>query len=316
MELNKLKIVLAVLCAAITGLLKPLIAGAFGISPPHIINDRLYPGAYFEQQITLSRPAGEAAVNCKIDFNLPGFENWIEVEPGEEFAIPEGERIVKIKAKVNVPKNAAPSYKKGNLRVTVAPQQETGKINIVLGAQIDVDLAVTNEKIDDFAVRQVKIPDIETGWKIIVYSRIENTGNIENAPDKVLLKVYDSGHKNLIKAAQTSKLQKIKPFQTGETLAFFKIPLEVGQYWGEAQIYKGKDVIWEEKAIFTVRESGTLPPQPKEPRFVNLNKKTVIAAAITGILFLVLIVYFIAEFAKKRSKKRRNIFSRILRKKR
>lgn len=308
------KIIFVFFCAVITGLFKPVITGAFGISPPQVINDRLFPGAYLEQQITLSRTDSDKPVNCKIEYNIPGFEDWIAIDPGLDFIIPAGERVSKIKVKVTVPKNAKPSRKKGNLRITVAPQQEIGKVNIVLGAQIDIDLTVTDEKIGDFLVRQVKIPDLEAGWKVIVIMKIENKGNIDNAPDKVALKIYDSGHKNIIQEVETKKIQKIKPFKTEDVLAFFKTPLPVGQYWGEAQIYKNGEIVWEEKAIFTVREKGTLPPQPKEPLFINIDQKTIILAGAIGILLLLSAVYLLFKLkSKKQSKKsgKKNPFSKI-----
>ena len=279
-------------------------ADAFGISPPQVINDRLYPGAHYEQKITLSRTDSDQAVLCKAEINAPGFEKWISIDPGATFTIPQGQRIQVMMVKIDVPKDAKPTRNRGSIKVTVAPAAQEGVINIVLGAQIDVDLTVTSEKVSEFTVKQVRIPDIEIGWKTIVGIKLKNEGNIKNAPDKVVLSVYDSSHKKLIKTVETKKIQKIEPFQTEEVLTFFKVPLALGQYWGEANVYKNGQVIWVEKVIFTVRPKGSLPPQQSEPLFVNVDRNTVIIVSLVGLIIAAVLIYAALRFLKTKKKRK------------
>lgn len=283
----------------------PHSARAFGISPPQVINDRLYPGARFEQKITMSRTDIERPVSCKAEISASGFENWITIDPGTEFTIPQGQKIQVMTVKVNVPGNAKPTRKRGTIKVTAAPATQEGIINIVLGAQIDIDLTVTAEKISELKVLQVKIPDIEIGWKSMVILKSQNTGNIPAAPDKVVLSIYDYNQKKPVKTVQTKNLQKIPPFETGEILAFFKTSLPLGNYWGQASIYKAGKIIWEEKTVFSVKPKGTLPPQPKEPLFANLDKKILVGAAVLGAMVLAFLIYFLIKTIKTKKRKRR-----------
>jgi hypothetical protein len=280
---------------------------AFGISPPQVINDRLVPSAHYEQLITMSRAEADQEVVCTVEMNLPGFENWVTFDPGQSFVIPKGEKIARLNVKVDVPKDAKPGRSRGTIRVTVAPtQKETGKINIVLGAQIDVDLTITSEQINEMEVKQVKMPDLEEKWKVLVNMRVENKGNTDVGPDKVTLDIYDSSFKQLIKSGEKTRLSKVKAFQTGEILAFFKADLPIGQYWGDVKVYKAGEIVWEEKAIFTVKEKGTLPPQPKEPFFDSIGIDPKWAVAVLFVLIVISITLVLLKInggGKRRLKK-------------
>lgn len=260
-----------VLSFIIVWYLLPLVAKAFGISPPHVINDRLFAGSHYEQKISLSRVDTGEELNCEVEFDTPGFENWFTVTPSKTFPFPKGEKVTQMFVKVDVPKDAKPGRFRGSIRVRVVPKEkEEGRITIVLGARIDVDLTVTSEKFTEFQVRRVQIPDLEEGWTIEIKMKIENKGNVKVAPDKVTLDIYDSSHKELLKSAETTKLSKIKPFETKEISAFLKAKLAVGQYWGEAKIYRGEEVAWHEKVIFTIKPKGSLPPRAGT-KFIGLS---------------------------------------------
>ncbi len=283
--------------------LLPLAAGAFGISPPHVINDRLFAGSHYEQKISLSRVNTDEELNCEVEFNTPGFENWFTVTPSNFFSFPEGEKVTEMFVKVDVPKDAEPGRFRGSIRVRIVPKEkEEGKITIVLGARIDVDLTVTSEKFTEFQVRRVKILDLEEGWTIEVKMKIENKGNVKIAPDRVTIDVYDSGHKDLLKSAETKKLSKIEPFETKEISAFLKAKLAVGQYWGEVKVYKGEEIIWHEKAIFTVKPKGSLPPRPGAG-FIGLS---IWIWIVIGLIILAAICYGVwrFKFRKRKLKKK------------
>ena len=284
-------------------LLSAQTADAFGISPPHVINNELFPGAHFEQQITLSRTDPEQPVHCQVESDIPGFTNWVTFDPGDSFDIAAGQKIAVLNVKVDVPNNAKPGRRTGTLKITAAPAQETGKINIVLGAQIDVDLTVTSEKFAVMAVKQVKINDIEPGWKVKVDIKIENQGNTAIAPDRVSLDVYDSGYKNIIFSEHQDSVAKVKPFTTQEVSAYFpEKNLKLGQYWGDVKVYKGGDIAWEEKAIFTVQPKGTLPPQPAEPLLdvvANLPQWAQYAGIGAAAVLLLVVIFFIVLRIKK-----------------
>jgi len=279
--------------------LLPLTAEAFGISPPHVINDRLSAGSHYEQGISLSRVDTDEELNCEVEFNTPGFENWFTINPSKVFPFPKGEKVTRMFVKVDVPKDAKPGRFRGSISVRIVPKEkEEGKITIVLGARIDVDLTVTSEKFTEFQVRRVKIPDLEEGWTVEVRMKIENKGNVKIAPDKVALDIYDSSHKDLLESVEATKLSKVEPFETKEISVFLKAELAVGQYWGEVKVYKGEEVAWHEKAIFTVKPEGTLPPRPKAG-FTGLS---IWIWIIVGLIVLTGVGYGVWKFKFKKRK--------------
>jgi len=289
-----------VLSLALINCLLPLTAEAFGISPPHVINDRLFAGSHYEQRISLSRVDTDEELNCEVEFNTPGFENWFTVSPSKFFPFPKGEKVTRMFVKVDVPKDAKPGRYRGSISVKIVPKEkEKGKITVVLGARIDVDLTVTSEKFTEFQVRRVQIPDLEEGWTVEIRMKIENKGNVKIAPDKVALDIYDSSHKNLLESTETTKLSKVEPFETKEISAFLKANLAVGQYWGEVKIYKGEEVAWHEKAIFTVKPKGTLPSRAGTG-FAGLN---IWIWAVIGLIILIGVIYGFWKFKFKKKKK-------------
>jgi hypothetical protein len=200
-------------------------AGAgFGISPPYVINDRLYPGAHYEQKIVLSRGDPNEDLKAEITIDAPEIENWFSFVPGKEFLLPKGQQQVAMTVSVDVPKDAKYKNYKGYIYVKTAPVEEEKKagVAILLGARIDVDLTVTELKIIDFKIRDLRIPNSEEGfywWKIKLPGKIkflmnvENIGNTEAAPDKVEIEIYDLSWNNLLYKGEDKSLKKIKPFE-------------------------------------------------------------------------------------------------------
>lgn len=232
----------------------------FGISPPYVINDKLLPGSHYEQKITLVRGEPNEDLKAEITIDAPEIESWLTIEPGKEFILAKGQQQMPMIVKVDVPKDADFGNYQGYIRIRTAPlEAEKGKVSVVLGARIDVDLTVSEKGLFDFLVRSVDIPDLEEkGWpikyfmKIKVLMKIENTGNVEGSPNRVLLDVYDNTGKNLLESKDDTKLEKIKPFETKEIFAEFPTKLGVGQYWGLIKIFKGDEVSKEEKLIFSI----------------------------------------------------------------
>ena len=231
----------------------------FGISPAHIFNDRLYPGAFFETRIILSRGNPSEDLKAKISVDAPEFEDWLTFNPGKEFLLPEGEQRVPLFIKIDVPINARYKEYKGYINVRTSPLdfERRGGASIVLGARIDVDLDVTDLEFIDFKIRNLRVLDAEEGfdwWKIILPGKIrflmnvENLGNIEAAPERVEIEVWDLNWKNLIAKGADNSLKKVEPFALKDVEASFYLRLEPGRYWTKVTVFKrGEEILREEK---------------------------------------------------------------------
>lgn len=292
------RILIIILLLSLAG---PNIAQAgFGIAPPYVRNDMLARGSHYEQKILLIRGDSVEDLKAEITVDVPGVNDWISIDKGMEFILPKGEKKVPMVVSVDVPQNVNFGNYEGAIRIRVvslAPL-ETGTVNITLGGQIDVRLNVTDIEIFDFLVRLVTIPDSPEGRPEKVLLKVENTGNIKSAPTSVHLDVYDSFHQDLLWSGDDSNLEKIKPFETKEIFAKFKTELVMGQYWGDIKIFKGEEVVREEKVFFTITEKlGTL-----DNLKADIGELPIWVWAIIGIVILAGISYVGYQIWKKKKK--------------
>ncbi len=252
----------------------------FGISPPYVRNDSLTTGSHYEQKIVLVRGDPIEDLKAEISIDVPKAGDWISIDKGEEFILPKGETQVPMVVSVDVPKNAKYENYKGFIRIVTSSLKplEKGSVTIALGARIDVDLTVAEIIIFNFDVLAVGLPDLEEGWKfwkiklpgrIKAKIKIANTGNVEAAPTRVHLDIYDINCKDLLESSDDTRFKKVKSFETKEIFAGFKTKLEIGAYCGEIKIFKHDEIIKEQKVFFNILERGGLSEAPGG--FLGLN---------------------------------------------
>lgn len=260
------------LSLCLLGYAKSASAG-FGISPPYLKNQQLVPGSRFEQQITLLRSSAEEDLKATIKVNAPQIASWITIDKGEEFTMPKGEVQVPMIVTVNVPKNAELGNYKGNINIKIASANAaTAGVAIALGARVDIDLTLTNVANSDFVVKTAAIPDFEMleqpwNWRIFsmflhratVALNIENIGNVETAPSKVVLEILDISKTKTLENLVDKSIDKIPSFSTKAVNAYFPTKLGVGQYWGKVKVYKGNDIVNVYEIAFTIAKPGELP---------------------------------------------------------
>lgn len=252
---------------------QPAQAG-FGISPPYVkTNKPIFPGSKFEQRITLVRSSATAGMQAEVTVNAPEIANWISIDKGLVFDLPQDQLKIPMNVIVDVPDSAEIGNYKGyiNIRITPKNSSNEGGVAIALGARVDIDLTITNEEFVDFNVRTVNINDFEMlgfPWKYRIFSMffhrinvamlIENTGNTKVAPTRVHLDVYDITEKNILASYDDTKIKKVEPFRTMTTSASFPTKLGEGRYWGHVKVYKDNDVLYKNKIAFTIHPHGSL----------------------------------------------------------
>lgn len=288
--------------------------GGFGISPPFFRNDNLTRGSHFEEKIILAR--GDPVEDSKVTIivNVPGADDWIKIDKGNTFILPKGEKSVPMVISVDVPPKANYGRYKGFIRVMVEPAETPpGQVGIALGARIEVDLNVVESKIANFLVRAIEVLDSEEGhkwWLFFIPARIkmkmkvENLGNIEVAPSKVHLDIYDASKANLLESIDSVKIEgKVPPFQTKDIFAIFQSKLPQGSYWGKFKIFKGKEIVREGELVMAIRPRGTLAEYQRYNLFSATleNKKIFYSLIIVLIGILILLLVLLYKISKKKS---------------
>lgn len=237
------------------------VLAGFGISPSQVINYNLLPGSHYEQTISLVRTDVSKEAKVEVTINAPEIGEWLTIDKGLSFTFAPGQKQVFMTVNVDIPEDAELGNYKGTIAVRVAPEQieEGGTVTIALGAQIDVDLTVVEEKFFDFIVRSLDVLDLEEGSPIKVLLKIENIGNIEDSPSKVHLDVYDILGETLLESGDDTSLDSIKPFEIKEIFTEFPTKLGVGQHWSEVKVYKDEEIVREGRIFFSIVEREALP---------------------------------------------------------
>jgi hypothetical protein len=304
------------LCVTTFFLGHPGVAHAgFGISPPYVNNMRLTRGTVFEQKITLVRSDPTEDLKAEITMNIPGAENWFSVDLGQEFTLPKGVTQVPIVITVRVPKDAEYKEYKGAIRIRTSSTDvpEGGGVSIALGAQIDVDVKVV-DKIFDFDVRRIRMADLEEGrtkWglffpgKIRFYMTIENTGNTEYGPTKVLFEIFDSEMETLLETTEnTNKVEKIAPFTIKEVLAELPTRLPAGRYTAKYTIYKGEEIAQQNRVNVSVAAVGSVFGYEGYGFWGLSIADKLKAVGMIGVPLLLLLILIGILVAKRRSRKK------------
>lgn len=281
----------------------------FGITPPYVKNTSLTRNSVYEQQILLVRGDPNVAQRAEITIDAPGFEDWIEIVEGSDILLPRGEQKVPMTVRVTVPEKADFENYQGAIRIRTLPEDgevAAGAVSISLGALVDIDLTVIDREIKDFRVRKVSVSELNEGsklaWlyfpgKIQLNMLIENTGNVELAPSKVLFKIYDrTGAALLEETENIGKIDKIKPYGTGEVTAEIPTRLPAGSYIARYQVYNEDTIKQEGDLSLTILPAGTL--QTAGFGFVGLS----IAHKISVLLpiFSIIIIALYVVYARRR----------------
>ncbi len=277
----------------------------FGITPPYVKNTSLIRNSVYEQQILLVRGDPDSAQKAEVTIDAPGFEDWIQVIEGDAILLPKGEQKVPMTVKVTVPEDAEYKTYTGAIRIRTVPddgQVAAGAVSISLGALIDIELTVIDKQIKDFRVRKVSAEDLnegtKIGWlffpgKIRFDMLLENIGNVEIAPSRVELKIYDRTGKVLLEETKNiGRVKKIKPYATEQVTADVPTRLPDGSYVVRYKIFNDDEVKQEGDFSMSILPYGTL--QVAGFGFIGLSlahKISVLLPIFTVIIIVLYVIY-------------------------
>lgn len=233
----------------------PTFAG-FGVSPTNVYNEYLKPGSKFERTVTLSRSDPYEDLEIIVEPSLGEIDAWFTYEPSLRFDFPKGETRKSFKIIVNVPEDAQYKEYEGVIRVKAIPKgQDVQGVAIVKGARLEVDLTTTKTNISQLNITSLKMLDAKDGDPLKLEVVGENVGNVEVYPTaKIVIK-------NLLmedlEELTDSDIGSIKPNETTTLYGEFKSALPIGEYFADAYVYLGKDVIRKERVVFRIVDETT-----------------------------------------------------------
>jgi len=232
----------------------------FGISPPYINNPNLLRGSHYEEKIFLLRGESDEDIQATAALyapDSPEILDWISIDKGTSFILPKGINQFPIVISVDVPENAKYKDYKGyiDVRSEATQNEKEAGVSIMLGARIQIALEVSDRPVPDFKVNAVDILTVAECCSLEYFMMIENTGNVEARPTKVQLRVYHEYEKERllhVTEVDDKDLAWVKTNQTKEVIAKFPLKLKPGQYWGEAHVFRGNQVLRTDKMFFAV----------------------------------------------------------------
>lgn len=282
-----------------------LALAGFGITPPYFRNTSLTRNSIYEQQITLVRGDPSTDLNAEIVIDAPGIEDWISIVQGDLIPMPRGERKVPMTVRVQVPSDADFKEYTGAIRIKTVPTEDQlarGAVNISLGAQVDITLNVIDKEIKDFRIRRVGVSNLSEGhkflWlyypgKILFDMLVENTGNVNVAPSKVVFRIYDITGKVLLEETENiGRMKKILPYATEQLTAEIPTRLPAGSYLARYQIFNDDELKQEGELNMNIMPYGTV--QAAGFGFIGLSlahKLSLILPAFTVLVLLILGIY-------------------------
>ena len=249
----------------------PARAAGFGITPPYVKNDSLARGSNYTQRIILVRDDASEDLDVTVTTDVPSAGQWITIAQGNKFTFPKGSLQAPMDVLVNIPNDASLGDYTGNIRVVISPHSgpQAGTVGITLGAQIDVNLKVTDQVFSSFSIRGIRVANAEEGhpfwWfyfpgKISFTMNIQNTGNVPAAPSRVDLVLYKPGNtKPLEETESTNNLTQVPPFKVQDVVAEIPTTMKAGGYSAAYTIYKGDSVVQQGMVDFSVLAPGSIP---------------------------------------------------------
>ncbi len=128
---------------------------------------------------------------------------------------------------------------------------------------------------------------------------IENTGNVEIAPSKVVFKIYDrSGSALLEETKNLNKIQRIDPYATENVVAEIPTRLPAGSYVARYQVFNGDEIKQEGDLSLSIRPEGTL--QTAGFGFLGLSIAHKISVLLPIFSIIIVILYLVYNRRKKR----------------
>jgi hypothetical protein len=289
-----------------------IVNAGFGISPPTVLNQNLLPGSSYEQIIYIVRSTPDEALSAEAKINAGNATSWITIENGNKFEIPKGIQQFPMKVWVNVPSDAQLGDYKGTIELltfSVSTTKQNVPVKVNLGAEIGVDLKVTNNELVDYNIQGLSIKDTEKNSPIILVVKIQNRGNGPAGPTKVDVVFYDIYHNTKLWEGSKDISEKAGSFSVRDVSVKLPNNLDLGQYWTDVEFFDGEKSVNKNKIVFTIIESQKEPGAKTDNGIMSpITKKYFLMGgiAVFVILLFLLLVWFVMRLFKNMRKNKKN----------
>lgn len=272
-----------------------------GLSPSKWAEEHGPRGAQIEKTFTFSRSDPEEDLYFQAETEGE-IKDWLEIDKGLEFIMPKGEQQFPIKVKINIPAGADYGNYKGGIRFKseTRTKEKTSGAGVILGALIQIDLAVSDEDFLDYDILQITVPATKENELVRISLKIWNRGNIEAKPTKLTMVFWDGYKAEQIEfeeIADFSGIKAVPPFSEGEIEIESSAKLEVGQYWAIIKAYHNDEIIKSEEIIFDVKKDIIF--KEENPQETDISSKTVLEIwknYSSHILIIVIVVIIVIGF--------------------
>ncbi len=308
MNYKKKALVFLFLSFALFFLQNGVAKAGFGVSPPSVSNKNLVPGSFYEQDVYLVQSKPDQTLHATVKIDAGTISNWIKIENGNTFDIPKGTQQFPMKVDVNVPSSAPLGNYKGTITVNTSPANgNPGGVQVTLGAEVAINLDITDIKVSDFSIQNFQIPDTAKGSPIKFVIKVKNSGNTENGPTKVGLTFFDQYHNKQLGQQELSVAEKVQSFQTKDISVEFPNNLDVGSYWADVKIYSDDKVAVDSRLVFNVVSPSAVAKNKgfafSMPNFSAIPFWVyVLVGAVIIIVVLVIIIILILRKKKNQGK--------------
>lgn len=273
----------------------------FGVSPGSVDEDKLVPGAVFENIIYLVQGNPQDDLPVRVSVESQDIKEWFSFENGTEFTIPKNVQQFPLKVKVNVPEDADLGDYKAFVRINTVPPEGTqdGQVSISIGGRVDYHLIVGDDVVKEYSVLSTKILNIKENQNPKVEFKIKNTGNVSAAPVAASFELFNKFGTVRLGFSEVDGFEKVAAFSESTQILDFPIDVKFapGEYWGDIKVYGDEgQIIGSVRSVFNVHE-------------ITFLDKLLVYAKWVGIIIIVIVILFPAIKVIKRflKNKRSNI---------
>lgn len=262
---------------------------SIGLTPSSLSFNKFLRSSHYEQQFFLTFSRENQNSKIKIYKNNKEGSNWIKILPQDEFEIKAGQTDLKFTVSIDIPSNA--EQKKYELKINIEriSIQESSQIAVMTAVELPIKFEVTNEKVEDWEIRNAEIKNIKEVEPLKLVLKVNNKGNSAIVVPKVVVIIKDNSYQELKKFEENGK-QSINAYETKDIEFVFKNhSLKSGEYIADIKVFDDNDLVkYSNSVIFIVFKSNAF--------FQNhLIGKSLIFLGIVILIFL--LVFF---FRKKK----------------
>lgn len=228
---------------------------AIGVSPSTLRADSMSRGQSFETSLALSGIQQGTKITLDVSGEAGG---WITWNP-EDLDFSGSSQVIPVL--VSVPEDAANGNYSAMLvfRESVSDGSETqNKLSVKTGVSVQAHIEVTGRQVRDYYVSSIRLLDTEYGTDSTILLKIVNTGNVEAAPDSLIIDVYDMALRKQQASISVPVIGAIQPHSSGSLVLSAELGLDVGDYQALIKVIDNVDNMPERRTVFRIVPVGTL----------------------------------------------------------